>query len=136
MPPRTAIHTVRAIFVLCCIVLGMSIASTEPDYSGFLAALLGALFGLVVIGVDILLRNLTIRSFSAGTFGLMIGILCAWLITNIPWAKGMGNTRSWIELGIYLSLGYIGTALALRSNRQEFSLIIQRSYIVFFSHCF
>ncbi len=104
--------------------LGLSISTTEPDYSGLLAALLAALFGLAVIGLDILLRSLTMRSFSAGAFGLMIGILCAWPITNIPSAKGMGNTRSWIELVIYMSLGYIGTALALRSNRQESSLII------------
>lgn len=125
MPPRTVIHTVRIIFLVCCVLLGMSVASTGPgDVPLSLAAVLGLLFGGLVIGLDILLRNLTIRSFSAGTFGLMIGIFCAWLITNIPWAQNVGARGNWIQLGFYLALGYIGTALALRSNRQEFSLII------------
>jgi len=125
MPPRTVIHTVRAIFLICCVLLGMSIASTgSVNVSHLTASVLGLLFGGLIIGLDVILRNLTIRSFSAGTFGLMIGIFCAWLITNIPWAQSMGNKASWIELGFYLALGYLGTALSLRSNRQEFSLII------------
>lgn len=125
MPPRTLIHTVRAIFLLCCAVLGMSISSSgATDISQGPAALLGLVFGGLIIGLDILLRNMTIRSFSAGTFGLMIGIFCAWLITNIPWTQNVGNRSAWYQLALYLAFGYMGTALALRSNRQEFSLII------------
>jgi uncharacterized protein YacL len=126
MPPRTVIHTVRAVFLLCCVMLGMSVSTSgATDLGHPAAALLGLLFGGVIIGLDILLRNMTIRSFSAGTFGLMIGIFCAWLITNIPWADNVSPRASnWVQLGLYLALGYLGTALALRSNRQEFSLII------------
>lgn len=126
MPPRTVINTVRAIFLLLCALLGMSVSSTggAGDLNHFTTAVLGLSFGGLVIGLDILLRNLTIRSFSAGTFGLMIGIFCAWLITNIPWAQSDDGRTSWVKLALYLALGYIGTALSLRSNRQEFSLII------------
>ncbi|HEX2749479.1 MAG TPA: PIN domain-containing protein [Verrucomicrobiales bacterium] len=125
MPPRTVIHTVRAIFLVCCVLLGMSVASVSSgEISSVLAVAVALLFGGLIIGIDILLRNLTIRSFSAGTFGLMIGIFCAYLITTIPWAQNTGGKGNWIELSIYLALGYLGTALALRSNRQEFSLII------------
>ncbi len=125
MPPRTLIHTVRAVFLICCVLLGMSVVSTgQTEVSILTASALGLLFGGLVIGLDMLLRNMTIRSFSAGTFGLMIGIFCAWLITTIPWAENPGGRGGWIQLGIYLALGYLGTALALRSNRQEFSLII------------
>jgi len=125
MPPRTLIHTVRAIFLLCCVVLGMSVSSSgATEFDQAPAAVLGLVFGGLIIGLDILLRNMTIRSFSAGTFGLMIGIFCAWLITNIPWAQNTGNRSAWYQLALYLALGYMGTALALRSNRQEFSLII------------
>lgn len=125
MPPRTVINTVRAIFLILCVVLGMSVASTSTtEVKHFTAAVLGLVFGGLIIGLDIILRNLTIRSFSAGTFGLMIGIFCAWLITSIPWAQGDDPKTSWIKLAIYLTLGYLGTALSLRSNRQEFSLII------------
>jgi uncharacterized protein YacL len=126
MPPRSVIHTVRAIFLVCCVLLAMPVVFTasDGDISSFTAALIGLTFGLVIIGIDILLRNLTIRSFSAGTFGLMIGIFCAYLITTIPWARNSGNKNNWIDLSVYLALGYLGTVLALRSNRQEFSLII------------
>jgi uncharacterized protein YacL len=103
----------------------MSISSTSSgEISNIVAIVLALAFGGLIIGIDILLRNLTIRSFSAGTFGLMIGIFCAYLITTIPWAQNTGGKSNWIELSIYLALGYLGTALALRSNRQEFSLII------------
>jgi uncharacterized protein YacL len=125
MPPRTVIHTVRAVFLLCCVMLGMSVSTSgATQISHPVAALLGLGFGGLIIALDMLLRNMTIRSFSAGTFGLMIGIFCAWLITNIPWAENVGTRSNWVQLGLYLALGYLGTALALRSNRQEFSLII------------
>lgn len=130
MPPRTVIHTVRVVFLVCCVLLGMSLSvatggDAAPIHSPLMAAFLGLLFGGIMIGLDMILRNMTIRSFSAGTFGLMIGILCAWLISNIPWKEALGErSRNWVQLGLYLSLGYLGTALALRSNRQEFSLII------------
>ncbi len=132
MPPRSVIHTVRAVFLLCCVLLGMSISTTSsaisstgtPEISLLTGIFFALIFGCVIIGVDMLLRNLTIRSFSSGTFGLMIGIFCAYLITTIPWAQNTGGKGNWLELSIYLALGYLGTVLALRSNRQEFSLII------------
>ena len=126
MPPRALIHTVRVIFLICCVLFGMSVSTSRAtEIPQIAAAALGLVFGGLIIGLDMLLRNMTIRSFSAGTFGLMIGIFCAWLIANIPpWADSEGTRAIWIKLGLYLSLGYLGTALALRSNRQEFSLII------------
>jgi uncharacterized protein YacL len=125
MPPRTLIQTVRAVFLLCSVLFGMSLSTSGTADIGLASgALLGLVFGALVIGLDVLLRNMTIRSFSAGTFGLMIGIFCAWLISNIPWAQNVGTKSTSVQLSLYLALGYLGTALALRSNRQEFSLII------------
>ena len=125
MPSRTLLHTVRAVFALCCVLLGMSAAqAASGSLSPFTGAVAGAAFAGAVIAVDLLLRNLTIRSFSAGTFGLMIGIFCAWLVNNIPWTQNADGRSGVLQLAIYLGLGYMGTSLALRSNRQEFSLII------------
>ncbi len=131
MSPRHTLNAVRAIFLLCAALLGWSLASVEPaDAIAPMPGLfLGLGLGVVVIGADVLLRNLTLRSFSTGTMGLMIGILCAWLINTIPWSEHGEATGSrlsvvTIKLAIYLSLGFIGTSLALRSNRQEFSLLI------------
>ena len=66
---------------------------------------MGALCSGGVIGVDVMLRNLTIRSFSAGTFGLMIGIFCAWLVNNIPWTQNAEGKGGVLQLAVYLGLG-------------------------------
>lgn len=132
MPSRIVIHAIRAFFLLCCVLLGVSLGlSGAAGFGAVTGGILGAVFGLAMIMADLLLRDLTIRSFASGTFGLMTGIFCAWLLTRIPlvqsflpphWA--VDDVERIFNLAIYLALGYIGTVLALRSNQQEFSLII------------
>ena len=133
MPARSAIPIVRILFLACCLLLGYFLGFTGMrDLGPWSGALLGGGFGLLVIGADLLLKDLTIRSFGSGTFGLMTGVFCAWLLTRVPWAQSLlppqwGNPDDYdrvITLVIYLALGYLGIVLALRSNRQEFSLII------------
>jgi uncharacterized protein YacL len=124
MTPRTLLPAVRIVFGLCCLLLGMSAAQAGGGFTPLEGAGFGALFAAAVVGIDLLLRNLTLRSFSAGTFGLMIGIFCAWLVNSIPWNQGGEGRSGILQLAVYLGLGYMGTSLALRSNRQEFSLII------------
>jgi uncharacterized protein YacL len=124
MTPRTLLPAVRTVFGLCCLLLGMSAAQAGSGFTPLAGAGFGALFAAAVVGIDLLLRNLTLRSFSAGTFGLMIGIFCAWLVNSIPWNQGGEGRSGILQLAVYLGLGYMGTSLALRSNRQEFSLII------------
>ncbi|MDB6136286.1 MAG: conserved rane protein of unknown function [Verrucomicrobiales bacterium] len=133
MPVRSAIPIVRVLFVVCCVLLGivLSIASSGTMHR-ITGGVLGALFGGLIVGTDILLKNLSFRSFGSGTFGLMTGVLCAWLLTRVPWAQSLlpsqwENAETFdriLNLIIYLTLGYLGIILALRSNRQEFSLII------------
>ena len=132
MPTRASINTVRIIFVLCSCFLGWSLASAGASAGSSIGQWTGGLLGIllagVVIGLDVLLRDLSLRSFSTATIGLMIGILCAWLINTIPWDQQWSEDKRLtvvaVKLGIYLTLGFIGTSLALRSNRQEFSLLI------------
>ncbi|MES2708038.1 MAG: PIN domain-containing protein [Verrucomicrobiota bacterium] len=137
MPARSAIPIVRALFLVCCVLLGvvLSVASSGGSSGGMhkiTGGVLGALFGGLIVGADILLKNLSFRSFGSGTFGLMTGVLCAWLLTRVPWAQSLfppqwDNAEAFdriLNLIIYLTLGYLGIVLALRSNRQEFSLII------------
>ena len=133
MPARSAIPIVRIIFLICCTLLGVFFGMAGMrGMSLFTGGLLGALFGGLVVGADLLLKDMTIRSFGSGTFGLMTGVFCAWLLTRVPWAQSLfppqwGNADEFdrvFTLVIYLTLGYLGIVLALRSNRQEFSLII------------
>jgi uncharacterized protein YacL len=131
MPPQLTLRLARAGFVLFCCVLGVSLALgfQAPAWWG---AVGGAAFGAVVAGIDVLLRRFTIGVFSSATFGLMIGVLCAWLITRIDFlaATPLAATRyseqaqRVYELAVYCTLGFLGIQLALRSHREEFALII------------
>jgi uncharacterized protein YacL len=128
MPVSAVIHIVRVIFVVLCIVLGASLAmGSAGKVDGWVGALGGMGFGGLIVVIDMLLKNFTIRSFSSGTFGLLIGVLCAWLVTQIPGVQFLPeqeDIKRALHLMLYCALGYIGVVLALRSNRQEFSLII------------
>ncbi len=133
MPARSAIPIVRIVFLVCCTLLGIFVGTSGLRGMSMLSGgLIGALFGGLIVGTDLLLKDMTIRSFGSGTFGLMTGVFCAWLLTRVPWAQSLFPPQ-WsaadefdrlLSLVIYLTLGYLGIVLALRSNRQEFSLII------------
>lgn len=133
MNPQTTLRLARAGFVLFCALLGVSLASWFGA-EWLHGALAGALFGGVIATLDVLLMRFTIGPFSSATFGLMIGVFCAWLITrvNLPelWSfGGLDDTerlrnRNVFELAVYLTFGFLGITLALRSNREEFALII------------
>jgi uncharacterized protein YacL len=66
-----------------------------------------------------------LRAFSATTFGLLLGTLVALLIDRSGLFEKVDETTRWlIRLGLFLSFGYIGIVLAMRSNKEDFSLII------------
>ncbi len=122
------INLVRAVFIILCVLLGVSLAlGSSGRMDAWVGGVAGLAFGGLLIVVDMLLKNFTIRSFSSGTFGLLIGTLCAWLVTQIPGVQLLpeqDDLKRALLLMLYGALGYIGVVLALRSNRQEFSLII------------
>ncbi len=128
MPTNSIIRLVRIVFLIVCLLMGFSLAlGSGGKVEALVGGVGGLAFGGLLVLVDMLLKNFTIRSFSSGTFGLLIGVLCAWLITQIPglpMMDGQEEVRRALLAMLYASLAYIGIVLALRSNRQEFSLII------------
>ena len=75
--------------------------------------------------VDRLLEGVSLRLFSSATFGLLLG----WLFANLLMASDVlhyqSETVQWaIRLLVYSIFGYLGMMLAMRSSRDEFSLII------------
>jgi len=89
----------------------------------------GALFGIAVGGLEIALKNFSFRGFSHATVGMLVGVLCAWIVTRIGifQTKGLEDyqgARTIFELIVYMGLGFLGMMLALRSNKEEFSLLI------------
>lgn len=85
----------------------------------------GLAIALIVILIDRLLKGFSLRAFSSATFGLVLGCLMAWLIRESRMFFFADLRVQWlINLITYMSFGYLGMMLALRSNKDEFSLII------------
>src|SRR5262249_54981786 len=74
---------------------------------------------------DRLLKGFSLRAFSSATFGLLIGLLFAKLVIASEVLRYQSDTIQWIVgLIVYSAFAYLGMMLAMRSNRDEFSLII------------
>ena len=85
----------------------------------------GVAFGLIVVLADRLLKGFSLRMFSSATFGLLLGFFASRLLL----ASGVlyrtpGDVQWLVSLTVYATFGYIGMMLAMRSNRDEFTLII------------
>ena len=72
-----------------------------------------------------MLKGFSLRAFSAITFGLLLGSLVAFLVDHSGLFDDAEPKIRWlIRLCLFLSFGYIGIVLAMRSNKEDFSLII------------
>ena len=85
----------------------------------------GVAFGLSVVLADRLLKGFSLRMFSSATFGLLLGLAASRLLLASGVLYRTSEDVKWlIGLTVYATLGYIGMMLAMRSNRDEFTLII------------
>ena len=120
---------IRILFLGMCIVAGYAI-SQAPEYigqqhNGIQGMFIGFGFGGLLIAVDEMLKGFSLRAFSATTFGLLLGSLVALLVDHSGlFENAEGNARWLIRLGLFLGFSYIGIVLAMRSNKEDFSLII------------
>src|SRR5205085_12628202 len=87
--------------------------------------ILGLVLGLVVVLADRLLKGVSLRLFSSATFGLLLGLIFANLLMASQVLRYQSETMQWaVRLVVYAVFGYLGMMLAMRSSRDEFSLII------------
>ena len=90
-----------------------------------LGLVIGFGLGGLLIAIDEMLKGLSLRAFSSATFGLILGSVIAWLVDTshlFEWAEP--DVRWLIRVSLFLSFGYIGIILAMRSNKEDFSLVI------------
>ncbi len=109
---------------------GYAISQVRPEltglsHSGLIGMLMGFGFGGWMVAVDEMLKGFSLRAFSATTFGLLLGTVVALLVDSSGlFVNADPNIRWVIRLGLFLGFGYIGIILAMRSNKEDFSLII------------
>jgi uncharacterized protein YacL len=126
----SSLWAVRILFLGLCSMGGYAISQVRPEFvdvshSGLWGLLGGFGFGGVLIAIDEKLKGFSLRAFSATTFGLLLGTCVAVLIDNSGLFEHAEPAQRWlIHLGLFLSFGYIGIILAMRSNKEDFSLII------------
>lgn len=138
-PSPPSVNIARLLYLVLCELAGLAIALSAPD----IPLWLGLFGGLVVAGffifVESLSKGFTLRGFSTATFGLAVGLFCAFLLNRVGIEKlvtvsvrdiggdsgDLGEALALaLNVTIYASLGFIGAVLALRSNREDFAFII------------
>src|SRR5712672_632884 len=125
-----ALWVIRILFLSLCSIGGYAVSQVRPEFiggsfAGLLGCVIGFGFGWLMIALDEMLKGFSLRAFSATTFGLLLGTVVALLIDRSGLFEKVDETTRWlVRLGLFLSFGYIGIVLAMRSNKEDFSLII------------
>src|SRR4051812_48420377 len=119
---------VRIFFWLLCMLGGYAVSQVQPLLieKGSYGMVIGFGFGGILIAIDEMLKGFSLRAFSSATFGLILGSLIAWMVDRsglFVYAEER-PTRWLIRLCLFVGFSYIGMVLALRSNKEDFSLII------------
>jgi len=124
MTPLSTVNLLRSLFVTFCGAIG-ALVSAELLDNVVPGLLFGVLLGLVVVLIDRLLKGISLRAFSSATFGLLLGLIFASLLNGSQVLRFQPETTQWtVRLVVYVIFAYFGMMLAMRSNRDEFSLII------------
>jgi uncharacterized protein YacL len=150
MTSNPSVNVARLTYLLVCEAAGVAIAlSTKGTLDiSIVTGLLGGLgVAAVFIWIEVLMKGFTLRGFSTASFGLGVGLFCAWLLTRVEISNllelafrdrlqdedGLSSVevdvlvnalRLAIDVALFASLGFLGAVLALRSNRDEFAFII------------
>lgn len=147
MHTPASVNIARLLYLLICEAAGAALAfSTRGNVDWEIPMWGGLLGGLVVaaffIFVEKLMEGFTLRGFSTATFGLLVGLFCAFLVSRVGLTEVLAaalnrnleidspaaNIAETVSLAvssvIYASFGFLGAVLALRSSHDDFAFIL------------
>ncbi len=123
-----SLWVIRIFFLFLCTFAGFAVSQNRPELidGAVYGLLIGFGLGWLMIAIDYMLKGFSLRAFSAATFGLILGTVVAAIIDRTElFIFGADERTRWvIRLALFLSFGYVGMILAMRSNKEDFSLII------------
>lgn len=124
MTPERTINLLRVLFVVFTGTIGVMVG-VDMEIGLTTGAGLGLVFGLIMVLVDRLMKGITLRIFSSATFGLLVGFVFSRLLLASSVLRALPDDLEWLmSLVVYAAFSYLGMMLAIRSNRDEFSLVI------------
>lgn len=118
---------IRLFFWGLCTLGGFSISQVRPELvqQPGLGIAVGFGFGGLVVAFDLMLKGFSIRAFSAATAGIAIGTAMAWMVDRSGLFDFVDANLRWvIRLGLFLGFSYLGMIISMRSNKEDFSLIV------------
>lgn len=117
---------VRAFFVLLCGLMGYQLGDTLKigAFSQASGVLSGALLAGLVILLEYSTKRVSVKGLSSAVFGIIFGILFAWLIIGVLKLIPMDlDIRAEINGLLILVFAYLGMVMAVR-GKDEFNIII------------
>ncbi|BCU76760.1 hypothetical protein [Luteolibacter sp. LG18] len=149
MSSQPSVNVARLTYLLVCEAAGFAIALSTRGVERGVPMWMGLLGGLLVAGffilVETMIRGFSLRGFSTATFGLCVGLFCAWLLTRVQFSALIepafrdkdrtpleqaefdllvNTLKLAFDVTLFASFGFIGVVLALRSSRDDFAFII------------
>ncbi|MCX5709783.1 MAG: PIN domain nuclease [Candidatus Omnitrophica bacterium] len=113
---------VRILFFVASTLVGYQ--TMALNNSGLIGAVLGAVTALVLIGLEIGLRKVSVSGLSSAVFGLILGLIMSKLIGDAFSLAPLGaDLLASIKVTLTLIFCYLGMVMALR-GKDEFNIII------------
>lgn len=121
---------IRSIFLALCIVLvttyTTTVLSNGITFGGIVLGIAGgAIFGLALIGLDLICSRFNLRTFNIAILGLLLGYLMGEAlmliftsIWNHPWPLHEPEITTLLKGALFLTTSYLGMVLTARASEE------------------